>query len=185
MVFQLSMETTFSQYYLVLFILQLYIYISFSILFVQNISTCTLINLLILFTGLHEHLQVEVHPYCRQNKLREFCKEKGIQLCAYSPLGGKGTPWSNNAVMDCPLLKQIAMERGKTIAQVNRTLQYMSIFYMCYDKLSFQLCNYIQRPQQEKQKAKLVCLMADKMIHETYGNNCSGEYYIYLCCIVQ
>ncbi|KAF8674863.1 hypothetical protein HU200_047996 [Digitaria exilis] len=33
--------------------------------------------------------QVEVHPYCRQNKLRAFCSEKGIQLCAYSPLGGK------------------------------------------------------------------------------------------------
>ncbi|TVU31410.1 hypothetical protein EJB05_23094, partial [Eragrostis curvula] len=62
--------------------------------------------------------QVEVHPYCRQNKLREFCKEKGIQLCGYSPLGGKGAPWGNNSVMDCPVLKQIAQDRGKTVAQV-------------------------------------------------------------------
>ncbi|CAN6294038.1 unnamed protein product [Urochloa humidicola] len=62
--------------------------------------------------------QVEVHPYCRQNKLREFCKAKGIQLCAYSPLGGKGTPWANDSVMDSPILKQISQERGKTIAQV-------------------------------------------------------------------
>ncbi|OEL15082.1 putative NAD(P)H-dependent oxidoreductase 1 [Dichanthelium oligosanthes] len=62
--------------------------------------------------------QVEVHPYCRQNKLREFCKAKGIQLCAYSPLGGKGTPWANDSVMDSPILKQISKERGKTIAQV-------------------------------------------------------------------
>jgi len=62
--------------------------------------------------------QVEVHPYCRQNKLRAFCRDKGIQLCAYSPLGGKGTPWANNSVMDCPVLKQIARERGKTVAQV-------------------------------------------------------------------
>ncbi|CAL4924215.1 unnamed protein product [Urochloa decumbens] len=62
--------------------------------------------------------QVEVHPYCRQNKLREFCKAKGIQLCAYSPLGGKGTPWANDSVMDSPVLKQISHERGQTIAQV-------------------------------------------------------------------
>ncbi|GJN06714.1 hypothetical protein PR202_ga24470 [Eleusine coracana subsp. coracana] len=63
-------------------------------------------------------LQVELHPYCRQNKLREFCREKGVQLCAYSPLGGKGTPWGNESVMDSPVLKQIAQDRGKTVAQV-------------------------------------------------------------------
>ncbi|KAL6905440.1 hypothetical protein ACP4OV_003041 [Aristida adscensionis] len=62
--------------------------------------------------------QVEVHPYCRQRKLREFCKEKRIQLCAYSPLGGKGAPWANNLVLDSPVLKQIARDRGKTVAQV-------------------------------------------------------------------
>ncbi|TVU31411.1 hypothetical protein EJB05_23095, partial [Eragrostis curvula] len=63
-------------------------------------------------------VQVEVHPYCRQKKLRQFCKDKGIQLCAYSPLGGKGTPWANNSVLDSPVLKQIALDRGKTVAQV-------------------------------------------------------------------
>jgi diketogulonate reductase-like aldo/keto reductase len=62
--------------------------------------------------------RVEVHPYCRQMKLRAFCSEKGIQLCAYSPLGGTGTPWANNYVMDSPVLKQIAREMGKTVAQV-------------------------------------------------------------------
>ncbi|CAN6299906.1 unnamed protein product [Urochloa humidicola] len=62
--------------------------------------------------------QVEVHPYCRQNKLREYCKARGIQLCGYSPLGATGTPWANNHVMDSPVLKQIAQERGKTVAQV-------------------------------------------------------------------
>ncbi|CAN6294041.1 unnamed protein product [Urochloa humidicola] len=62
--------------------------------------------------------QVEVHPYCRQNKLRAFCREKRIQLCAYSPLGGKGAPWANNSVMESPVLKQIAQDMGKTIAQV-------------------------------------------------------------------
>ncbi|CAL4941007.1 unnamed protein product [Urochloa decumbens] len=61
--------------------------------------------------------QVEVHPYCRQNKLREFCKVRGIQLCGYSPLGATGTAWANNNVMDSPVLKQIAQDRGKTVAQ--------------------------------------------------------------------
>lgn len=69
-----------------------------------------------------EKEQVEVHPYCRQNKLRAFCREKGIQLCAYSPLGGKGAPWANNSVMDSPVLKQIARDKGKTVAQVNLAL---------------------------------------------------------------
>ena len=62
--------------------------------------------------------QVEVNPCCRQNKLRVFCREKGIQLCAYSPLGGKGAPWANNSVMNSPLLRQIALTKGKTVAQV-------------------------------------------------------------------
>uniref|UniRef100_J3N0L4 NADP-dependent oxidoreductase domain-containing protein n=1 Tax=Oryza brachyantha TaxID=4533 RepID=J3N0L4_ORYBR len=62
--------------------------------------------------------QVEINPNCRQNKLREFCKERNVQLCAYSPLGASGTIWGSNAVLNCPLLRQIALERGKTVAQV-------------------------------------------------------------------
>lgn len=62
--------------------------------------------------------QVEVHPFCRQKKVREFCRTKGIQLCGYSPLGGSGAPWANNSVMESPVLKQIAQDRGKTVAQV-------------------------------------------------------------------
>ncbi|CAN6318942.1 unnamed protein product [Urochloa humidicola] len=61
--------------------------------------------------------QVEVHPCCRQDKLRTFCREKGIQLCAYSPLGSKGTPWANHSVTDSPVLKQIAQDMGKSVAQ--------------------------------------------------------------------
>ena len=73
--------------------------------------------------------QVEVHPYCRQNKLRELCREKGIQLCAYSPLGATGTPWANTSVMDSPVLKQIAQDRGKTVAQV-----IISLFIVLQDQ---------------------------------------------------
>ncbi|KAF8674857.1 hypothetical protein HU200_047989 [Digitaria exilis] len=63
--------------------------------------------------------QVEVNPYCRQKKLREFCRARGIQLCGYSPLGANGaTAWANSSVMESPVLKQIAQDRCKSVAQV-------------------------------------------------------------------
>jgi diketogulonate reductase-like aldo/keto reductase len=62
--------------------------------------------------------QVEVNPCCRQEKLRQFCRTKGIQLCGYSAMGASGTAWANNSVLESPVLKQIAQDRGKTVAQV-------------------------------------------------------------------
>ena len=62
--------------------------------------------------------QVEVNPVWQQRKLREFCRGKGIQLCAYSPLGAKGTHWGSDAVMDAGVLQEIAASRGKSVAQV-------------------------------------------------------------------
>jgi diketogulonate reductase-like aldo/keto reductase len=62
--------------------------------------------------------QVEVNPCCRQEKLRQFCRSKGIQLCGYAAMGANGTAWANNSVMESPVLKQIAQDRSKTVAQV-------------------------------------------------------------------
>ncbi|XP_048326417.2 LOW QUALITY PROTEIN: non-functional NADPH-dependent codeinone reductase 2 [Ziziphus jujuba] len=62
--------------------------------------------------------QVEINPLWQQKNLRDFCKEKGISITAYSPLGGKGTIWGTNRVLDCEVLKEIAENKGKTIAQV-------------------------------------------------------------------
>nr|CAD1837363.1 unnamed protein product [Ananas comosus var. bracteatus] len=62
--------------------------------------------------------QVEVNPLWQQKKLREFCVEKGIKICAYSPLGAKGTVWGNDRVMECEVLKEIAQAKGKTLAQI-------------------------------------------------------------------
>ncbi|XP_068642062.1 non-functional NADPH-dependent codeinone reductase 2-like [Aristolochia californica] len=62
--------------------------------------------------------QVEMNPLLRQNKLREFCERRDINICAYSPLGAKGTLWGDNQVMECQVLKEIARIRGKTLAQV-------------------------------------------------------------------
>ncbi|KAG7746508.1 hypothetical protein KL930_004390 [Ogataea haglerorum] len=40
--------------------------------------------------------QVELHPCCNPQKLFEYCKDKGIQLVAYSPLGSIGSPLLNH-----------------------------------------------------------------------------------------
>ncbi|KAG6468632.1 non-functional NADPH-dependent codeinone reductase 2-like [Zingiber officinale] len=63
--------------------------------------------------------QVEMHPVWQQRKLVPFCKEKGIMICAYSPLGSNGTPWGSNKVMECDVLKEIALGNGKSLAQIS------------------------------------------------------------------
>jgi diketogulonate reductase-like aldo/keto reductase len=37
------------------------------------------------------NLQVELHVFCQQQELVDFCKEHNIVVCAYSPLGSRGT----------------------------------------------------------------------------------------------
>ncbi|CAD5188209.1 unnamed protein product [Musa acuminata subsp. malaccensis] len=63
--------------------------------------------------------QVEMNPIWQQNKLLDYAKNKGIKLCAYSPLGSTGTPWGTNEVMECDVLKQIALTKGKSVPQVS------------------------------------------------------------------
>lgn len=62
--------------------------------------------------------QVEMNPVWHQKKLKEYCEAKGIIITAFSPLGAKGASWGSNEVMDSEILKQIADEHGKNIAQV-------------------------------------------------------------------
>lgn len=62
--------------------------------------------------------QVEMNPVWHQKKLKEYCEAKGIIITAFSPLGAKGANWGSNEVMDSEILKQIAEEHGKNIAQV-------------------------------------------------------------------
>ncbi|KAI3955652.1 hypothetical protein MKW92_004895 [Papaver armeniacum] len=62
--------------------------------------------------------QVEMNPVWQNLKLRDFCKANSIILTAYSPLGGKGTPWGSNAVHEERVLHEIAEAKGKTHAQV-------------------------------------------------------------------
>lgn len=59
-----------------------------------------------------------MNPLWQQEKLIKFCKDKGIIITAYSPLGAKGALWGKDWVMECDVLAQIAQAKGKTIAQV-------------------------------------------------------------------
>lgn len=63
--------------------------------------------------------QIELHPYNSQQDLVSFCKQKGINLTAYSPLGAPG-----QATEDCPNLLEdqvivdISEKYSKSPAQV-------------------------------------------------------------------
>ncbi len=49
--------------------------------------------------------QVELHPYNPQNELLDYCREKGIHVTAYSPLGSGDRPDSMKAKDEPPLLE--------------------------------------------------------------------------------
>ncbi|XP_067656994.1 aldo-keto reductase family 1 member B7-like isoform X2 [Haliotis asinina] len=67
--------------------------------------------------------QVEINPYNTSDKLISFCREKGIVVTAYSPLGSADHPRFKSEtnfrrVFDEPSLQQLAKKYGKSIAQV-------------------------------------------------------------------
>ena len=55
--------------------------------------------------------QVEFHPYLNQQQLHKFCKEHGVRLVAYRPLGKGG-------LVKDPLFESIGKKYGKTAVQV-------------------------------------------------------------------
>jgi alcohol dehydrogenase (NADP+) len=59
-------------------------------------------------------VQVEAHPYLPETELLEFCKEKGIVLLAFAPLGHGIRP----GPLEDPVVLAIAERIGKTPAQV-------------------------------------------------------------------
>ncbi|XP_023756637.1 D-galacturonate reductase [Lactuca sativa] len=63
--------------------------------------------------------QVEMNPLWQQKQLNQFCKENNIILTAYSPLGAIGNAWGDNRVIECDVLQDIAMSKGKTTAQIS------------------------------------------------------------------
>jgi aldehyde reductase len=59
-------------------------------------------------------VQVEAHPYLPETELLEFCKEKGIVLLAFAPLGHGMRP----GLLEDPVISAIAARVAKTPAQV-------------------------------------------------------------------
>ncbi len=59
-------------------------------------------------------VQVEAHPYLPETELLEFCKEKGVVLLAFAPLGHGMKP----GLLEDPVILGIAARVGKTPAQV-------------------------------------------------------------------
>jgi diketogulonate reductase-like aldo/keto reductase len=59
-------------------------------------------------------VQVESHPYLPQWDLVDFCREHGILVQAFAPLGHAIEP----KIVDDPVIKSIAQGLGKTPAQV-------------------------------------------------------------------
>jgi len=57
--------------------------------------------------------QVELHPHFSQRELRDYCKQNGIQVESWSPIGG-----SKGNVLENDKLEQIAKAHGKSPAQV-------------------------------------------------------------------
>ncbi|SIO61654.1 D-xylose reductase [Singulisphaera sp. GP187] len=68
-------------------------------------------------------LQVELHPYLTQEKLLRFCREEGIAVTGFSPLGAPsyvplGAATLDESVMEQQVVRDVAQRHGKTPAQV-------------------------------------------------------------------
>jgi len=68
-------------------------------------------------------LQVELHPYLTQDRLIRFCRESGIAVTAFSPLGAQsyfslGMAGKEESVLRNPVVGQIAARLQRTPAQV-------------------------------------------------------------------
>ena len=59
-------------------------------------------------------VQVESHPYLPETELLDYCKERGIVLLAFAPLGHGMSP----GLMEDPVISGVAKRIGKTPAQV-------------------------------------------------------------------
>ncbi|MCB9186138.1 MAG: aldo/keto reductase [Flavobacteriales bacterium] len=67
--------------------------------------------------------QVELHPMLHQNDLLEFCKENGVHVTAYSPLGSPDRSAGMKAsdepnLFEHPVIKELARKHNCTEAQI-------------------------------------------------------------------
>lgn len=71
--------------------------------------------------------QIEVNPNINQKRLIKFCKDRQIEITAYSPFGSPARPWAKPGdpvlSLDDPKLISVGKKYGKTSAQV--VLRYL------------------------------------------------------------
>lgn len=64
---------------------------------------------------------MEVHPYWRQDKIHAWCKEKGVHLTAFSPLGSPDSAAifkrSGPPLLENEAAREIGRKHGKNIGQ--------------------------------------------------------------------
>jgi D-xylose reductase len=68
-------------------------------------------------------LQVELHPFLAQPRLLRFCRERGVAVTGFSPLGAQsyfelGMAEPEEALLEQPTVREIAQSVGRTPAQV-------------------------------------------------------------------
>ncbi|KAH8802733.1 NADP-dependent oxidoreductase domain-containing protein [Xylogone sp. PMI_703] len=80
---------------------------------VANYSKKFLEDLLATATVVPAVNQIENHPQLPQQEVVDFCKEKGIHVTAYSPLGSTGSP-----LITAPAVVEIAKKKNVTPAAV-------------------------------------------------------------------
>jgi len=65
--------------------------------------------------------QIELHPYCPQHKLVEYCEENNIMVVAFGPLGNPGNPDVEKTaphLLSDPIVKSISEKHNATAAHV-------------------------------------------------------------------
>ena len=66
--------------------------------------------------------QIEYHPYFAQTEVEQFCREHGILVQSWSPIGGitsyRGSEGQETTTFDDPTIAQIAQAHQATPAQV-------------------------------------------------------------------
>jgi len=63
--------------------------------------------------------QVEVHAYFSNRSLVDYCKSKGIQVCAYAPLGSPSRGFgSKDSLLDDPVIIELSKTYKKSPGQI-------------------------------------------------------------------
>ena len=90
---------------------------------VSNFSIKKLKNLSAKTDDAPEMNQIELHPYLQQDNMLDYCKDNGIHVTAYSPLGSSDRPDSMKAddepsLLENEVIHDIADKHDATPAQV-------------------------------------------------------------------